>query len=573
MRFACLLPALLLGLQLLTPAQADEAILPDGRRLPGELRGQADGRLRFATAKQAFRLDEVQQVRFSTREVAPLRAGVVHRITLHDGQQLTGELQGLDGETLRLRTVWAERPLSLPRAAVAAISQLPGHCTYFDDDFEAGLKSWKLTGTPTLSDKEHTSGTHSLLLDSGGQSAEYSLASGLQAGQVGINFLDPGAVSGARWLVEAVFESADGPRLLRVVIAGEAMVYGVQAPWAKVEEKGLKRSAGWHRLTVEFGRESLSVLVDDAVLGSSERQGPGGLLRKVCLICEALPGKGAASGKVWLDDFGLARAVQTLRRPAGDLDQDEVWLLSGDQLFGNVVRCDRRTLNLKGLFGERSLPWGDVRGIRLKNAMPPPRTTEGEHVRLRLHPGAGHELDEIEGVLRGLDDRSLSLRHLAGELVIPRDRVRRLHGTLWGRRHEIDLSLHHLGAKLLPGASVPKPEGLGLQRKFTLDAVPAEAHLVIAVSHLKGPGDGNAIAQALKRGGLRTELFVNGRLHDYLNRHGERASTEPRRLRLTVPGTLLRAGENVLEVRQVLDRETGQVEDCVISGLALEVPR
>src|SRR5262249_58783535 len=115
------------------------------------------------------------------------------------------------------------------------------------------------------------------------------------------------------------------------------------------------------------------------------------------------------------------------RRTPADPDQDEVWLRSGDQLLGKLLRADRRTLELEARFGTQSFPWGEVRGIYPRQEPAPQRTTDGEHVEVSLHPGAGPEPDRLAGLVRGLDDRRLLLRHaVLGDLEIPRPYLRKL---------------------------------------------------------------------------------------------------------------------------------------------------
>jgi hypothetical protein len=44
-------------------------------------------------------------------------------------------------------------------------------------------------------------------------------------------------------------------------------------------------------------------------------------------------------------------------------------------------------------------------------------------------------------------------------------------------------------------------------------------------------------------------------------------------LRLPLPVRLLRAGENILELRQTPAHDSERHEDCGLSGLCLELPR
>jgi hypothetical protein len=272
--------------------------------------------------------------------------------------------------------------------------------------------------------------------------------------------------------------------------------------------------------------------------------------------------------------ISLVRDVEPLPRPPGDPTQDEAWLPDGDQLFGRLTRADARTVTLEGRFGKRELAWAEVRGVFPHRQAEPPATMEGEHVRLRFAGSAGADTDTLEGVVRALDDSHLTLRHPAlGDVKLERGRLRELRWLFHGRRIEIDNAPHHLGDRdrLVAGLQPARAEGPSLRWTVRLDAAPDMASLVVDVVRLKGRGDG--IGPALERGELRTELLVNGERVDYLNRHVDRAAPESRRLRLAVPGRLLRAGDNVLELRQTPGRDSEHHEDCGVSGLCLELPR
>src|SRR5262249_770246 len=161
-----------------------------------------------------------------------------------------------------------------------------------------------------------------------------------------------------------------------------------------------------------------------------------------------------------------------LKPPTPEPAHDELWLISGDQVFGEVIKADRRTIELKGRFGKRTVSWGDVRSIRLRDESRPPRTTDGEHIRLGLRSAHGAEAGGLTGVVLGLDEKRLKLRHPAlGDLVIDRPWLLRLSWTFHGRRIELDNGWHHLGppGKLVADLQPPKAEGVTLVRKFELE--------------------------------------------------------------------------------------------------------
>ncbi len=378
---------------------------------------------------------------FPAAALPPFRCGTVHRVQLAGNQHLTGELVGLDEKELRLRTAWSEQ-LSIPRHALLAIEQLPGWLTFHDDDFETDLKAWTLTGQPALSDRQHTSGERSLLIDRPGQAAEYTLPTPLEFGRAGINFHDPGNTAGARWVVEAEFVKGDVVHAVKVTVAGESDKYIAEAFRAPDMLRDVPRASGWHRLEIRFSGEYMLSGVDNAVL-ASWKHGPEGSLRKLRISCVAQAGVTTARGEVFFDDFSLARSLDVLPHRVEDATQDELWLASGDQLFGQVLRADRRTIRFRSRSDTRTFAWGEVRGIFLRNEVPPvaaglkpaPHPTEGEHVRIWLRPGVGAATDELEGVLLALDDKHVTIRHpLLGKMEIERGRLHRLDWLFHGRR-------------------------------------------------------------------------------------------------------------------------------------------
>ncbi len=158
------------------------------------------------------------------------------------------------------------------------------------------------------------------------------------------------------------------------------------------------------------------------------RAGRCGRLRSTC---SGEAKSDAVRGRVEFAEFSLSRAADEAHRPAGDPTQEEVWLADGDQLFGDGLHIDRRSVEIRAHFGKRSLPWADVRGCWLRrDAKLRPLTRPGSPgalVRLWIDSGLDPEPDVLDGVLKAIDDKQATLIHPAlGELHVPRDRLRRL---------------------------------------------------------------------------------------------------------------------------------------------------
>jgi hypothetical protein len=482
----------------------------DGRRESGAL-SLAGGRLHFTPAGGVAAPLSGGLVDFAPATPAPLRVGAAHRVLLRGGQRLTGQLLGLDAETLRLRTAWAEQA-DVPRAAVVAVTHPAGLRTVWADDFAA----WAAEGMPARRGAE-------VVLDRAGQTLTRAFETGPREGRV-VAFFEARDAAGGRWALEAGF----GEARLRLVIGRDG--YAAEAQGVGGGGTPARPSPGWHRAEIRFGPHAVAVLVDEAVVWSDLDRGVAGPLTRLHLTCAG----DAVGGAVAWSEVAVGEAAPDSPRLPGDPAQDEVWRADGDQLFGRVVTADRRSVDFDGPGGRRSLPWAGLRGLWLADAAPPPRASDGAHVRLWLRPGAGGEPDELEGLVTGLDERRLTLRHpLLGELSLPRERLLRLRSRYFGRRVEIDNGARPLG---------------DCEWRCRLDAVPAAARLTLDVE--------------APRGG-RVEVLVNGRPAGVIEGRGRRREA------VALTARDLQTGDNVLRLRLVADAGP----PVTVSGLALEAPR
>jgi hypothetical protein len=333
-------------------------------------------------------------------------------------------LLGLNKEALSLRTAWAEK-VELPCAAVAAVTHLPGWRTLVDDDFGDGTKAWAAAGSPRVEGGDK--GPRRVVLDKAGQSLTFKPSIPLEAGRVGVVFEAVDAPAGARWLLEMLFQGKGEAVTLRVLLAGNGDSYDVEVIGVTGESRRVARTPGPHLLLVQFKPTSLRVTCDDDVLWYNLDRGPGGTLRQVVLRCQETDRPAEFRGGVAFSEFTLARTVDEPPRPPGDPGQDEVWLANDDQLFGQVVRADRRRVEIEGRYGARAFAWADLRGCFLKREKPLPRPGGEAAVRVEIRSGLTPEPDVLEGVLTGVEDKKLKLRHaLLGERAIEKSRVKEL---------------------------------------------------------------------------------------------------------------------------------------------------
>ncbi|MHB1422951.1 MAG: hypothetical protein ACYC3I_07115 [Gemmataceae bacterium] len=434
---------------LLSPLHgAEEAWRSDGRRLRGNLTLDG-GQLRFQpTAGAALAPADLTRIRFPEGAPSPFRAGGGRRVYLWDSERITGQILDLNNKTLVLRTAWAKR-LELPRAAVASIEPLPGWRLLLDEDFHgepaalaAGLR---LAGEPTFADVEDGTAARALLLRAAGQSLTYTPTKPLEAGRIGVNFQERAQARGARWAVELLFQHGARARRVKVTIAGDGEHYTVDAPPLFPPKLGgdkgggtarrVARTPGWHRLIVQFGKQSLRLTCDDDVLWYNLDEGPGEPLRKVTIHCQQSPERAAVRGAVAWTEFCVERAVDEHPQPPAETEQDAVRSRDDDYLFGRILHADRRAIQMEGRFGKRALPWTMVSGCSFRRPAELPKANERANVRLLVRSGLCAESDVLEGVVTALDERRLILRHaLLGELTFERGRARELRPLAAGSK-------------------------------------------------------------------------------------------------------------------------------------------
>ncbi len=231
------------------------------------------------------------------------------------------------------------------------IVQADCYLTQVADDFEqaAGPSQW--LGKPVFTEDHAFSGKKSLYVSAASDGLVLTLPATRQAGagcRVTLHFYDPGLTAPAEGKIQLVLRSSKSDMPATVVVAARRY---------RLANGNFEASAsrGWHVLQYEWHVGELRTYVDDYFLGS----------RPIPLdaVAAALHFGFRGQGGIWIDALQLAWKVPSLKRTPGPADLDEIWLASGDQIFGTLLQADETSVLFEAPFGRRTIPWSNVRGI------------------------------------------------------------------------------------------------------------------------------------------------------------------------------------------------------------------
>ncbi|WP_435009416.1 hypothetical protein P12x_000670 [Tundrisphaera lichenicola] len=501
------------------------------------------------------------------------------RVRLGLDQQISGRLKEVEDRAIRLEDGPGGLPVIVARGGAAELAQRPGELLVLQEGFESlDPGRWTEVGEPSIVDEPRVAGLKSLRLAAGGSAVTHRLIDPVGSGRLELAFHDSGrVVAGQQWFVDLLFRGANGDVTVRAVIdcAEESLgVLSRNGPALAVQR--LARKPGWHRLGVRFGPE-VELAVDGNELAHG--RGPGGPLIEIRLANQT-SGQGEIPNDlaVHFDDLRLVR----LAEPVGGLEVapklDDVRLIDGDQLFGQLKAADANTLTLLVDGREIGLSWTEVSSVRFRRSPEQSRPIQGLLARVEWRSGPGNDprdLDRAEGALIAIRDDSITLATpYAGDLTIPRDRLQSLRALNRATRIVIDPSSHHLGDNITldPALDPPLSEGGVLERSFTLEKIPGgSAAFVLDVVDVVSEANSPEFAKELRNGELRTNLKLNGQPVDFLNRHIMTRNETPERIRLAIPEGLIRPGENILRIEQVGKADSPQVlDDIGIQTIAVE---
>ena len=560
---------------------------PDGGTTPGKVVGDLRSGFRFEPTGggPTVPLEAAGVVTFEGAPSDPLTGFPPIRVEFGLDQRISGRLGRADEGSIQLIDGPGGSPVQIDRAGATALEQRPGEAMVVRDGWES-LDHWATIGEPELVENPHLEGSRALGLPARGGSVTYTLASPIGSGRLEVAFHDPGGLApGHQWFVDLLFRGTTGPETVRVILDAGNESLGIQTTGGSaLAVQHLARKPGWHRLRIRFGPETeLAVDGDELAHGRA----PGGPLVEVRLAHQPSPNGPEplqeCAMMVCFDDFRLVR----LAEPVGNLEVatqvDDVRFVDGDQIFGRFRSADADLVRLGVEDRDIPLTWTEVASIQFRRDPRPGRPIDGLLVRVEWRSGPWTDIrnpDQIEGALLAVSDTGLTVAtSFAGDLTIPRDRLTRLKVLGRGVRLVVDPFAHHLGDDIsVPPHLLDPPlrEGGTLERTFTLDTVPdpskSAASAVLDVIQVIGEEAGDAqLAALVRKGQLRTVVWINGVAIDYLNRHITSMNMTPERIRVPIPPKLLHAGRNTIRFEQGGQLDSpDELDDLGILTIAIE---
>lgn len=472
----------------------------------------------------------------------------------------------------------------LPLSDVAALSHPAGTRCLVYQDFEGETTGWKdPAGAEIIPNAEQArSGALSLKCSPSHPKFRYDLAQPLSKGWVEFAFfLDPTVEPQGNCTATLKLSRGQEPFEIQIGLSGAQRWYELQLPGeVQWQRQNVPRRSGWHVVRVRWRSDEIQVVLDGFPLAEADFKTTTALQLAGIELTSSLK-----SGAVWIDDFALDEPVTESPGALVQIDSDQLDLVSGDQLFGNLRGLDGQHVQFAAGAVDSQIHWGEIRHLHLAARPAPARSVSGYMVRIHLQPWSHaptlRDADSIRGALLSVDQKSCQLEHpIGGRFSIPWTDIRRLQIQYRGQEWVLDGRGRHLGNEVKSAFTMPVPEGTRLNWSLDLDTVPTGAAYVALTTSDLEPGATGTLPHRwldqLRMGHLTSELWVNDRRVAILNQEVSSRGTadQPRRLRIRLPDNSLIVGKNRLAIHlQPSVGEPIEYDDWELHDLRLEVER
>lgn len=286
-------------------------------------------------------------------------------------------------------------------------------------------------------------------------------------------------------------------------------------------------------------------------------------------------------------DRGFLRQWRASEAPvfAGPFPQDALLLNDGSVMFGQYSGHSADGIEWQAMHQTVvTIPWSEYRAVQFRSRnLTKSLSPLGQSVRGKVQEWRGIEqsfpysFPPEKWIAAELAEGEIQHPFL-GALPPEVSQGSRSHSWFQGTLHWLSPESVHLGDEIHDKWPMPRPSGPRLFGTWNWAEVPTgEVWLAGDFSDLepcgeRTPPDERYLAE-LQRDELTTSLWVNGHRVGTWNREVKwRAPIDnPQRLRLRVPNSVLKSGQNTWEVLQQSLKASHQFDDVLIRRLALEI--
>ncbi|HEV8060062.1 MAG TPA: hypothetical protein VGP68_09325, partial [Gemmataceae bacterium] len=401
-------------------AQGDDAVLLDGTRRPGQLRFR-DEKFEIVLAGQTDPLpwQQVDRVDLSAKNRLPPAPPFWWQATLTNGDRFACHLLEVESNAIICDSSWFQG-LRVRRNVVRAFDRPLGWAPWLRQDFFKEARGWKESRVD--GESPPTLGLGGLTLSQPSKMLQYTPDAPLPFGKIVLLLKDATPTPGRRWQLRLGIDGDGTFQSIKVLFGSHAPVE-MQAPGLKIAQQEVSLTDSGILLEMEIRPASLQVSANDRLAAWMERGFRVALLRSLSLEpAEARKGDDPLA-KLILQEFAVARRLEPLPRPPAHADLDEIWLESGDQIFGSYRLLNRDFLELATVREPRRIPCSQLRGLYPKQ-VPARAGLQPAPWRLTLIDPGSAEPSQLTGMIRTWGEREIVMLHpLLGELKIPRSQI------------------------------------------------------------------------------------------------------------------------------------------------------
>ncbi len=403
------------------PTRADEAVLLNGKLVPGTLRF-GDGKLTFASIKpgELIPWSQIDRVEPARQSVSDLSIPFWWQARLINGDQFYCHVQEIESNAIVCDSSWFQNR-RVRRGVVQALERPQGWCPLVLQDLGRDAHGWQ--ETRETGETLTPVGLGGLALGPLTRGLQYAPDGPVPLGRIALVLKDTTGNGGKRWRFRLELETDKGKQSVSLTFGANARV-DLQSPGLELRHQNGQISGSTIVVDIDSGEASFRVQVNGQLVGWTETGLKNVRLRSLVLDAapDAPPPDGTA--RLTLHEFALARRLEPIPRPPSHPELDEAWLESGDQIFGQFQSLSARELGLAMRNATRRIPSRLIRGLYPRSA-PVYSGAATTLWQFSLVDLAGAEPARLTGTIRSWDKSSVVIVHsLLGEVKVPAAHVR-----------------------------------------------------------------------------------------------------------------------------------------------------